>query len=105
MKTLIAWSIIVVLVMGVLFYNSFQETKEDIECRKKHGGKLYVETNNYAYTPQGCRVVQIVSYNQDCLPYYTVYVTECKGIDVVTDPYKKERIILKEVKQNNQKEG
>jgi hypothetical protein len=89
MKTIIAWSLLFVAVLGILFYYSFQETDEDKECLKQTKGNSFVEAVNYAYTPQGCRVVQLTSYTGLCNPYYTVYVTECEGINVVTDPNKK----------------
>jgi hypothetical protein len=89
MKTILFWSLLFIIVMGTLFYYSFQETDEDKECLKRSHGNSFVEAVNYAYTPQGCRVVQLTSYTGLCNPYSTVYVTECEGINVVTDPYKK----------------
>lgn len=89
MKNVIYWSVIFVIVAAVGFYYTFTYSEEDKHCLKHSGGKSYVEAENYAYTPQGCRVVRLTSYTELCLPYHTVYVTECEGRNVVTDPQKK----------------
>jgi hypothetical protein len=98
MRTFIVWFVAIVLGLGYLVYDTFQETDEDIKCRQEHGGASYVEANNFAYTSQGCRVIQLVSYTTDCLPYYTVYVTECEGRNIVTDPQANREIKEKEKK-------
>lgn len=89
MKIVIFWSVIFVIIASIGFYYTFSYSKEDKECLKHSRGKSYVEAENYAYTPQGCRVVRLVQYTGLCLPYHTVYVTECEGMNVVTDPQKK----------------